>query len=64
MHYMSNFMYKKSHNDLKLAEKLLIYTGENQIDSQDKKRLFALTMNNMGCYYKKVSKPNVALKYM
>ena len=27
-------------------------------------KLYSLTMNNLGCYYKKVFKPNVALKYM
>lgn len=27
-------------------------------------KLYSLTMNNLGCYYKKVYKPNVALKYM
>lgn len=27
-------------------------------------QLFALTLNNFGCYYKKVRKPRVALNYM
>lgn len=44
---------------------LVCASEENKlIDSQDRKRLFALTMNNLGCYYKKIHKPNVALKYM
>jgi hypothetical protein len=30
----------------------------------DFNKLFSLTMNNLGCYYKKMFKPNVALKYM
>jgi len=27
-------------------------------------KLFSLTLNNFGCYYKKVRKPNAALKYL
>jgi len=27
-------------------------------------KLYSLTMNNLGCYYKKIFKPNVALKYL
>ena len=26
--------------------------------------LYALTLNNLACYYKKASKPNVALRFM
>ena len=30
----------------------------------DYNKLYSLTMNNLGCYYKKIMKPNVALRFM
>jgi len=41
----------------------IIHTCKH-IVSDEYYKLYSLTMNNLGCYYKKVFKPNVALKYL
>jgi hypothetical protein len=49
-------------NHLKMAEKI-VNASRNVMDDEYFK-LYSLTMNNLGCYYKKIEKPNVALKYL
>ena len=48
---------------LKMAEKLCMQAQQVQKTPQIDQML-ALTYNNLGCIYKKNSKPNVALQYM
>lgn len=62
MEYLSNGNFKESHLKLKLAEKIVTAMQDNYSD--DYYKLYSLTMNNLGCYYKKIFKPNVALKYL
>lgn len=38
--------------------------GPTRIHRDDRSKLIALTLNNLGCYYKRAKKPNVALQYM
>ena len=48
---------------LKKSEKILI----NELLKKETKRTYTIlgiTLNNIGCYYKKDNKPNVALKYL
>ena len=48
--------------NLKTAENLMrIADGPMHIHKDDRHKLIALTLNNLGCYYKRVKKPNVAL---
>lgn len=50
---------------LKTAEKILDEQNEDQFDpDMDLIQMAALTFNNLGCYYKKSEKPNVAYKYL
>ena len=34
------------------------------IDDERLNKLLAITLNNIGCYYRRIDKPNVALKYL
>ncbi len=36
----------------------------NSLSIETRRRLLSLTFNNLGCYYKKKEKPNVALFYL
>jgi tetratricopeptide (TPR) repeat protein len=36
----------------------------NALTLENRRRLLSLTFNNLGCYYKKKEKPNVALFYL
>jgi hypothetical protein len=36
----------------------------NYIDETERWHMESLLLNNMGCFYKKMQKPNVALKFM
>ena len=55
----------RAEENLKKAEALIEEMKEkNQTETPDFSKLYSLTMNNLGCYYKKMYKPNVALKYM
>jgi tetratricopeptide (TPR) repeat protein len=62
MEFLSYGNYQECHRLLKMAESLL--KSATHLDGSDSSKLYALTMNNLGCYYKKISKPNVALRYM
>jgi hypothetical protein len=65
MEYLSNAEFKRTLTHLKAAEKLVrIFDGPTRIHKSDKHELIALTLNNLGCYYKRAKKPNVALNYM
>lgn len=45
---------------LRRAEDMLKYPD----DTPGKLRLLAITLNNLGCFYKRSTKPNVALRYL
>ena len=63
---MSQEKYDKARKSLRLCELLTNDTSSTTkaLTLDERKKLYALTMNNLGCYYKKLAKPNVALKYM
>jgi len=64
MEHLSSGDYKNALVLLKQAESKMgsiLLTPRNKFE---KDQMAALTFNNLGCYYKKASKPNVALKYM
>ena len=77
MHYLSSEAFRECIHLLKQAENV-IDTSPFQLDSQPEsakwRRMQSLTINNIGCYYKKycliilttfrIGKPNVALTYM
>jgi tetratricopeptide (TPR) repeat protein len=48
---------------LKNGEKILI-SEDQVIPTAKRNKLLSLTLNNLGCYYKKMEKPNVALQYL
>ncbi|TNV83578.1 hypothetical protein FGO68_gene3926 [Halteria grandinella] len=64
--------YKECYTFLKRSEailddtkqKMLLSAGSRGLNYEQMTKLYSLTMNNMGCYYKKIQRPNVALKYM
>lgn len=62
MEYLSHGCFHEAHLYLKNAEQIL--KNPNVLHFDDFCKLYSLTMNNLGCYYKKVAKPNVGLKYM
>ena len=50
---------------LRVAEKVVrVVEDPDRIHKEDRSKLKALTLNNLGCYYKYISKPNVSLRYM
>ena len=62
MECLSQGKFKEAMAQLKMAEKIILNC--KGIVSDEYYKLFSLTMNNLGCYYKKIFKPNVALKYL
>lgn len=67
MHYLSREAFTECCHLLKQAETLLelaVFEGALMLDPEKRSRMLSLTLNNFGCYYKKVGKPNVALSYM
>lgn len=48
---------------LKKAEQLLTFEYQ-QNPSEKIYRLIGITLNNLGCFYKRTEKPKVALKYL
>ena len=56
--------YAKAQKKLRLSELLLHDERASAISEDDRNKIYALTMNNLGCYYKKIGTPNVALRYM
>ena len=63
---MSQGKYERARKSLRLCELLATDTSQTTraLALDDRRKIYALTMNNLGCYYKKIKKPNVALKYM
>ena len=56
MKALSQLDYKRARRQLKLSEQILLKSNtdpENKVSQQDWHKLYALTMNNLGCYYKK-----------
>jgi hypothetical protein len=68
MHYLSREMFRECYRLLKQAESVLesdIFKAMMaKADPAKRERMESLTLNNIGCYYKKIGKPNVALSYM
>ena len=62
MDYLREDNYKESLALLKKAEALLSVSEEG--DKLDRTRLLCITLNNLGCYYKRRRQPNVALHYI
>lgn len=65
MELLSQQDYKNAQKKLKQAEQVIKMAkiGDN-IREEEYYKLYSLTMNNLGCYYKKIFKPNVALTYL
>ena len=54
MEHLSHANFKLAHGFLKRAEKLLLKEATPKfIHTLEHSKLFSLTMNNLGCYYKK-----------
>ena len=51
-------------NKLREAEALLVACSQVRLPRGAELKLFSLTLNNFGCYYKRQYKPNSALKYL
>lgn len=65
MEQLSLGHFKTTLKFLRTAEKLVsLVDGPSRIHKDDRCKLIALTLNNLGCYYKRANKPNVALRYM
>jgi len=65
MGLLSQCSFSESFAHLRAAERLLRIADEpKHIHHEDRKKLMGLTCNNLGCYYKRCKKPNVALRYM
>lgn len=58
MEFLKNNEFKNSLSMLKQAEDILNYPIPNQA------KLLSITLNNLGCYYKRTNKPTVALHYL
>ena len=59
MNYLKDENYSLALKTLKDADKLL-----KSIDSNGNTKVQAITLNNFGCFYKRINKPNVALKFL
>lgn len=59
MTYLKQENFPLSLKTLKDAEKLLKTIGPNE-----NLKLHGITLNNFGCFYKRINKPNVALKFL
>lgn len=65
MERLSQGQFLEAKLKLKEAEQLLNFVKISKELSEDSyNKLYILTMNNIGCYYKKVFQPNVALQYL
>ena len=65
MEYLSQGDFKQAYMKLKYAERVIqAVEVPSEMHQSDHEKLYSLTINNLGCYYKKVFKPNVALKYL
>lgn len=65
MIFLNNNQFKSAFKYLRAAEKLAkIASFPDKIHHEDRLKMLALTLNNIGCYYKKLNKPKVALWYM
>jgi hypothetical protein len=65
MERLSQGQFLEAKIKFKEAEQLLNFIKVTQeFQSEGYNKLFILTMNNIGCYYKKIFQPNVALKYL
>lgn len=60
MEHLRNQHFSTSLNLLKKAEEILNSTHKSEVPN----RLFAITWNNLGCYYKKTGKNSIALQYL
>lgn len=59
MNYLKQENYAMSLKTLKEADKML-----KSIDPSSNIKLQAITLNNFGCFYKRINKPNVALGFL
>ena len=59
MNYLKQENFQLSLKTLKDAEKLL-----KTLNSPENLKLHGITLNNFGCFYKRINKPNVALKFL
>lgn len=60
MDHLRAEQFEEAFSLLRRAEDMLKYPDE----TPGKLRLLAITLNNLGCFYKRSSKPNVALRYL
>lgn len=63
MDYLATNHFDHCFKLLKNAEKLLL-SNDHKMTPETRNMLLSLTFNNMGCYYKRQDKPNVALFYL
>jgi tetratricopeptide (TPR) repeat protein len=59
MSYLKEENYTLALKTLKDADKLL-----KTLNSSQHPKLEGITLNNFGCFYKRINKPNVALKFL
>ena len=59
MNHLKEENYSLALKTLHDAEKML-----KTIDSNSNHKLQAITLNNFGCFYKRINKPNVALRFL
>jgi tetratricopeptide (TPR) repeat protein len=59
MNYLKDGEFQFAIKTLKDAEKVLL-----RLPKLKTSKLFGITFNNFGCFYKRMNKPNVALKYL
>ena len=65
MQYLNGMNFQQTLMHLRVAEKLVNNVeDQGRIHKDDRSKLMALTLNNLGCYYKRINKPNVSLRYM
>ena len=59
MNYLKEENYSLALETLQSADKML-----KTIDQASNNKLQAITLNNFGCFYKRINKPNVALRFL
>ena len=59
MNHLKDDNFSLALKTLQEADKML-----KTVDSNSNHKLQAITLNNFGCFYKRVNKPNVALKFL
>lgn len=65
MQFLNGMNFQQTLMHLRVAEKLVNNVeDQGRIHKDDRSKLMALTLNNLGCYYKRINKPNVSLRYM